>query len=143
MKVGIDTNVLVRSFVDDGTAQFVAVARLMRENQVVISPSVLLEAEWVLRETFKLARDKVADAFETLLGASNVTVLQEDAAVPALKAFRSGCDFADAFHWALCPDVDGFMTFDKRFVHRAAALGLRPPVQLVEMATRKSGRRPP
>lgn len=139
MRIGIDTNVLIRSFVDDGTAQFRAVARLMRENQIVISPSVLLEAEWVLRDFFKLAREKVADAFETLLGAPNVTVLQGDCAVPALKAYRDGCDFADAFHWALAPEVDGFITFDRRFARRAATLGLKPPVQLLTTTGKKAG----
>ena len=138
MKLGIDANVLVRSFVDDGTAQFSAVARLMRENHIVISSSVLLEAEWVLRDAFKLARDKIADAFEALLGAANVTVLQSDAAVRALRALRDGCDFADALHLALCEGAETFVTFDKRFARQSAALGLRPPVRLLQTPAAKS-----
>jgi predicted nucleic-acid-binding protein len=139
MRVSIDTNILVRSFLDDGTAQFRAVAELMRENEIVIPPTVLLETEWVLRDAFELAREKVADAFEALLGASNVTVLQGDAAVLALGGFRGGCDFADAFHLALSAGTDVFFTFDRRFVRRAAALGLQPTVQPLAAAGKKSG----
>lgn len=135
MKLGVDTNVLVRVFVDDGTAQFNAAGRLMRENQIVISPSVLLEAEWVLRDVFKFPREQVADAFEALLGATNVMVLKGGAAARALREFRNGCDFADAFHLALTVGVEAFVTFDKRFARRAAKLGLRPPVQLLSTAS--------
>ena len=131
MKLGIDTNVLVRSIVDDGTAQFNTVARLMREHHIVIPPSVLLEAEWVLRDVFKLEREQIIDAFEAFLGVTTVTVLQATAAARAFKAFREGCDFADAFHLGLASDVEAFVTFDKRFAQRAVALGLRPSVQLL------------
>lgn len=138
MKVGIDTNILVRSFLDDGTAQFRAVAQLMRENQIVIAPSVLLEAEWVLRDAFKLEREQVADAFEALIGAGSVTVLHDEAAVHALRAFREGCDFADAFHLALSVGVQSFMTFDKRLARCASSLGLQPPVRLLHHTSSKS-----
>jgi predicted nucleic-acid-binding protein len=137
MRLGIDTNILVRSFVNDDTNQFRAVARLMREHQIVVSPSVLLEAEWVLRDAFKLAQDKVADAFEKLLGAANVTVLQGDAVVQALSAFRKGCDFADGFHVALSAGTEAFVTFDKRFARHAATIGLQPQVQLLEASASK------
>ena len=40
----------------------------------------------------------------------------------ALAWSRDGMDFADALHLAAAPD--GFRTFDKRLVRRAAALGL-------------------
>jgi predicted nucleic-acid-binding protein len=55
MSLGIDTNVLLRSFINDGSAQFDAVAELVREQDILIPPTVLLETEWVLRDVFKLA----------------------------------------------------------------------------------------
>jgi predicted nucleic-acid-binding protein len=132
MKIGIDTNVLIRAFVNDGSAQFNAVSRLMRENHIVISSTVLLETEWVLRDTFKLARGMVANAFETLLGARHVSLLESDAVVRALDGLRAGCDFADVLHLALNREVEAFVTFDKRFARRAASLALTPPVELLK-----------
>lgn len=130
MRIGIDTNVLVRAFVDDGTAQHRAVGKLMRDHHVIISPSVLLEAEWVLSDTYELSRLQIAQAFEALIDATSVNILKYDAVARALEQFRAGFDFADVLHLALTSEIEAFATFDKRFARRAAKLGLRPTVLL-------------
>jgi predicted nucleic-acid-binding protein len=133
MRFAIDTNILVRIFVDDNTEQRVAVDRLAREHQIVIAPTVLLETEWVLRGGLGLDRDRIVAGFERLLGLRNATFLQRDMVEVAMAAFRSGCDFADALHAASVPAVDAFLTFDRAFVRLASALGDLPPVRRLEI----------
>ena len=135
MRLGVDTNLLVRALFDDGSSEVAAVNRFMRENQVVISPTVLLETEWVLRDAFELGRDDVARAFEALLSTTNMTVIQRDAVVRAFAAFRNGCDFADALHAAFTPGVEAFVTLDRKFARRAQSLGIEPPVRLLTPAS--------
>lgn len=135
MRLGIDTNILVRALFDDGSSEVAWVNTLMRENQIVISPTVLLETEWVLRDAYELGRNDVAKALEGLLGTTSVTILQRDAVVRAFGAFRDGCDFADAFHAAFTPGVEAFMTLDRKFARRAETLGIEPPVRLLSTAS--------
>lgn len=132
MRVAVDTNILVRLFVDDNSAQRAAVARLVCEHQLVISPTALLETEWVLRTVVALSHDRIIEGFEKLLGLSTVTFLQRDAVGSALRAFRGGCDFADALHAATTAPVEAFLTFDREFVRRAASLDDLPAVRLLD-----------
>ena len=131
MKVAVDTNVLVRSLIRDGSEQTAAAMRCMRENEVVVVPTVLLEAEWVLRDVFELKPAQIADAFEKLFGLFTVTIVQRETVARALLAFQSGCDFADAMHSAFAGGVEAFVTFDKRFARRGNSLGLAPPIRLL------------
>lgn len=131
MNVAVDTNVLVRLLADDGSADVTKVIHLVASNHIVIVPTVVLETEWVLRVTIGLSRDQIAMAFERLLGLVNATVVQRDALMNALAAYRGGCDFADAYHHSLAAGADAFATLDKKFARRATTLGLMPHVQAV------------
>ena len=131
MKVAIDTNVLVRIFVRDNSAQAAAVEKLARSHHLIIGPTALLETEWVLRRQVGLERNRIVEGFEMLLGLMTATVLERDRVIAALGAFRSGCDFADALHAAMAPGADVFATFDRAFARRASELEYLPPVRLV------------
>lgn len=134
MRVAVDTNILVRLLVDDGTSQRAAADRLAREHHLTIAPIVLLESEWVLRSIMGFSRDKVIGGFEKLLGLETATFLQLDVVRSAMRAFRSGCDFADALHAASAASrVDTFATFDREFAQRAKPLEYLPPVRILPL----------
>lgn len=139
MRVAVDTNVLVRLLVDDGSAQRAAADRIARDCHLVVAPTALLETEWVLRSAIGLSPQRIAEGFMRLLGLSTMTFLQRDAVDAALKAFQSGCDFADALHAASAAPVDAFMTFDKAFVRRARSLDYLPAVQRLDTGTAGAG----
>ena len=65
--IGIDTNLLVRLFTNDDVKQARYAEKLIENNIVFISKSVLLETEWVLRYTYELGPDIILKAFEGLL----------------------------------------------------------------------------
>ena len=131
--IAVDTNILIRLLVSqDHPAQTEVAKAIFEENEVALSHTVLLEAEWVLRRAFNFTRDEIAHALAGVLAMRTVFCRRRESVFEALRAFREGCDFADALHATTSNDgVEAFLTFDRDFARRAASLGLRPSVSLV------------
>ena len=129
MRVGVDTNLFIRLIVDDDSVQSAAVERLAREHHLIVTATALLETEWVLRRVLGLDREQIVAGFERLLGLQTATFLHRELVSTAMRAFRAGCDFADALHAALATGVDVFATFDRAFARRAKPLDYLPPVR--------------
>jgi predicted nucleic-acid-binding protein len=131
----LDTNVLVRFFVDDADdAQAfkqrpAAVAALAERS--FVSVTVLLELEWVMRGFYELPAKDVSRVLRALASIEHITLDDRDAVLVALDAFDTGLDFADALHLARSSRASGFATFDQRLARRAKALALAPKVDLL------------
>ena len=131
----LDTNVLVRFFVDDADdAQAVkqrpaAVAALAERS--FVSVTVLLELEWVMRGFYELPVKDVSRVLRALTSIQHITLDDRDAVLVALDAFDKGLDFADALHLARTSRAFGFATFDQRRARRAKAFALTPKVELL------------
>jgi len=114
----MDTNVLVRLFVDDSdqTAQVNAARDLaMRGDQVFVPQVVQVELVWVLQSAFGLSKKDVLIVLEHMLHNKVFELQAEDIFLEALSIFRSGrADFSDCLILAgsLRVDADLF-TFDK------------------------------
>ena len=98
--IAIDSNILVRVAVADNTAQTQRVGKLFAENNIWISKTVLLEAEWVLRGTYRLTAPAILHALRTVTAFTNVHVEDPVAVDAALALFAGGLEFADAMHLA-------------------------------------------
>jgi predicted nucleic-acid-binding protein len=119
----VDSNVLVRAFVEDGSAQAVRARAMLAEDQVYIAKTVLLETEWVLRTRYRYRPHEVVGAFRTLANARQVQLEDTTAVMSALALADQGLDFADALH--LSSGRDGaFATFDRKLLRAAERLGL-------------------
>lgn len=124
--IGIDTNLLVRLFTNDDAEQAKYAQRLIENNVVFISKSVLLETEWVLRYTYELNSDIIYKAFETLLGLAHVTVEDPACIIKVMQWYNYGFDFADAMHLASSNQItDKFATLDKAFIKQAKKLNIK------------------
>ena len=119
MPSAVDTNVLVRFLVDDGSEHVEPTRRIFSEGPVFLSLSVMLESEWVLRSNFGFQREQICDAFDRVLGSSSITVQEVRVVESAVDAYRSGMDFADALHLNSATDCDVFYTFDRKLVREA------------------------
>lgn len=119
MPSAIDTNVLVRFLVDDGSEQVARARRIFGEQRVFISLSVMLETEWVLRGNFGFQREQICDAFDRVLGYGSITFQDARALGDAVDACRAGMDFADALHLKTAAACDLFYTFDKKLIRKA------------------------
>jgi predicted nucleic-acid-binding protein len=121
--IAVDTNLLVRLLTNDDPLEAKRALRLMESDDILIPKTVLLEAEWVLRHGYLIAREIIAESFQKLLGIPNVKAEDPQAVTQALIWYQEGLDFADALHLASSAKADRFATFDKDFVKKASKLG--------------------
>lgn len=97
--IGIDTNVLVRAFLEDDLEQSEkakgVMERAAKDAKLFISSYALLEFVWVLKVK-KFPREKVYDAIITLTDSPGVTIGQREVVLSAAEKFKKGnADFAD------------------------------------------------
>jgi predicted nucleic-acid-binding protein len=133
--IGLDTNVLARYFIDDeadaeAQRQRLAARRLIESGRpLMVSKSVVLELEWVMRGYYGFDHGEVASVMRYLLEQAHITVEDRDAVEQALSNGEAGIDFADALHHASYKSCSSVATFDDRkFARRAKKLGLAPAV---------------
>jgi predicted nucleic-acid-binding protein len=112
MPTAIDTNVLVRFLIDDGSEQVATARAIFDAGMVSIPVTVMLETEWVLRSAYGISRSVVCDGLTRLLNMETVTVADADAVERAVGAHRDGADFADALHVFTAHGCERFATFD-------------------------------
>lgn len=112
----IDTNILIRLIARDEPSQEEIAERVLADGDVLILPTVLLEAEWVLRSSYGLPRERIATALKTICGADNVHIVSEAAMLAALDRYSRQGDFADLVHLALAAEENAkaFVTFDRQ-----------------------------
>lgn len=121
----IDTNVLVRCLVDDDAGQGRRARKVVRSGPVYVSLTVLLEAEWVLRDAFEIPRSEVIAQLEGFCALDTVVLASETIIRNAFAWARSGLDFADALHLAQAAGCDAFVTFDRKLNKKAPPDGVR------------------
>ncbi|MBC8021123.1 MAG: type II toxin-antitoxin system VapC family toxin [Methyloceanibacter sp.] len=126
----VDTNLLVRLLVRDDEAQAEAAEKAIGAGPALILPTVLLEAEWVLRSRYLLPRHRIAEGLATLMGQPEITVASSAAVARALAAYARKGDFADHLHLALAAEqgATAFATFDRAL---AALADEGPAVEVI------------
>jgi predicted nucleic-acid-binding protein len=139
--IGLDTNVLARYYVaadaaedDAATVKQCEAARKLVESgkRLMVSKTVVLELEWVLRGRYELASGEVAQVLAHLLSLAHVEIEDRVAVQSAVSAIALGFDFADALHHASYRSCASVATFDdKGFARRAKKAGLKPSVTVV------------
>ncbi len=117
--IAVDTNILVRVLTNDDPVQAERAAKIIRENDIYISKSVILETEWVLRYTYKIEKKIIIAAFEKVFGLPNVQIEDFKTVQQAILWHEYGLDFADALHLASSRTVGKFATFDIKFANKA------------------------
>jgi predicted nucleic-acid-binding protein len=129
----LDTNVLARFFIDDPDDAQAALQRPLAVTAMsapaLITVTVLLEFEWVMRGFYDLPRSEVVRVLRALAGIGHIVIEDRAAVIAALDAFDSGLDFADALHLTRSRRAGAFVTFDRRLAKRAGALDLMPKVE--------------
>jgi len=126
MPSAVDTNVLLRFLVDDGSEHVASARRIFAGENVFVPLSVMLEAEWVLRSSFGFEKAQICDAFDRLLGLETVTIQEIETVEGAVSSARDGMDFADALHLHSSANCGVFYTFDKKLIRKAKGMELGP-----------------
>ena len=120
--LAIDTNVVVRFLTLDHEALARRALEIVSNNEVFVAVTVILEAEWVLRDAYEMPRDEVIRELRRFCGLERVTVGAAEAVERALALAEAGVDLADALHVAQAEGCEAFITFDKKLARRAKGL---------------------
>jgi predicted nucleic-acid-binding protein len=128
VRKALDTNVLVRALIHDGSRQCEIALNTLDDGPVHIPLTVVLETEWVLRSHFELGRNSVNSLLISFLSRDNIEVEQRETVENAVLAHQHGWDFADALHVFAASEADVFLTFDRKLVKFAAKHGSPTPV---------------
>jgi predicted nucleic-acid-binding protein len=120
-----DTNLLVRLYAQDDSAQAAAALAALRETApVFIAKTVVLELYWVLTSVYELGRPRTLDS---------LLLEDEQAVASAVEYYGQGLDFADAMHLATARDYERFLTFDDKLARRANRLGPAPACEVPDV----------
>lgn len=137
--IGLDTNVLARYYVQDESdaeaqRQHEAARHLIESGEpLMVSKSVLLELEWVMRGYYGFATAEIASAMRHLLALPHVTMEDRATVEQALSHTAAGLDFTDALHLASYRECATMASFDDRgFARRAKRINLAPKVVVPE-----------
>jgi len=118
VKIGVDTNILIRAVVQDDKKQAETAGALLKNAEVIaVSLACLCEFVWVLRRVYSFRQGDIAAAIEALLDAGNVAV-NRPAVDAGLAILKVGGDFADgliAYEGAWLGG-ETFVSFDKKAV---------------------------
>jgi predicted nucleic-acid-binding protein len=95
----------------------------------MVSKSVILELEWVMRGYYGFSGKDVIGVLRHLLGMTHIAVEDRDAVEQARSNCEACLDFADALHHASYRACASVATFDDRkSARRARKLGMAPTV---------------
>jgi predicted nucleic-acid-binding protein len=100
--IGLDTNLLVRYFVEDDPVQTKQAVRFINKRCTSNEPGfvdrvALCELVWVLSRGHGYRRSEIARVIEELLASQDLRLEDHEAVRAALRMYRdSGIDFADA-----------------------------------------------
>ncbi|MDX2156034.1 MAG: type II toxin-antitoxin system VapC family toxin [Hyphomicrobiaceae bacterium] len=126
--ISLDTNVIVRLLVADDADQARRARDLLANSPVLVTTTVILECEWVLRGAYAFKEHEIADAFKRLFGLPQLTLAEPNIVLPALNQLGQGMDFADALHLSGSTDAEQFASFDRSLRKRAARMVGLPTV---------------
>ncbi len=120
--IGIDTNILLRLWLDDDPAQTRRIDELLAEHgstpgSLLVTDVVLAEAVWTLRSAFDQDRAAQLTAVRSLLHEAAFAFEDREAVVQAAGMFeRASCGFSDCLVVAkhARQGCDFTATFDRR-----------------------------
>ncbi|MEY3526111.1 MAG: hypothetical protein RI997_220 [Pseudomonadota bacterium] len=130
--ISVDTNIVVTFLTERDDPSKAKVLDAMRHNLILVTATVLLESEWVLRAVYNVPRNEIELAFRRLQAMPNVSFYPSDAVAKALNWNQGGLDLPDALHVSLSSDADAFVTSDMPLIKRSSALGVIPHVNSVQ-----------
>jgi len=122
--LAIDTNLVVRYLTGDHPKQSVRARKLIDAGDIFVGITVMLEAEWVLRSVYGYQPKDVCGALRAFAGLPGLAVEDEALVATALARVERGMDFADALHLGKAGHCEAMVTFDRKFIKAAKAVGV-------------------
>ncbi len=129
--IGVDTNVLARLFVDDGSPERQKVLAYFtgasQREVAFVSMIVLVEFAWLLSTRYEFPRRAILDAVSALLENAGFLVQREDLVIQAVeRGYAEGVGIADYLIAALAREAgcSATVTFDRNAAKRVPGMSL-------------------
>lgn len=122
----LDTNIIVRLFINDPTDKEAQAQRLIAE-QLFLQPSfitltVVLEFVWVISKGYLLPRADVVEILQKLCDLPDIYIEDIEMVKTATSLYAQGMDFADAIHLLKTQHCENFYTVDQKFIKKSEKL---------------------
>lgn len=123
----IDTNLLIRFFVKDGSKSQVSAAKKLfsklDSRKIKLRTNILVIAEvcYVLEGVYGNDKKDIAEKLVDFLGYNNLILEEKKEAIKTLKAYaEKNIDFEDAYIYTdmLSRDIEDIYTFDKKHFNK-------------------------
>jgi len=93
--IGLDTNLLLRSILDDDREQFLRATKYIAAHCSAAEPGfvnriVVCELAWTLERSYRISRETIADAMAGLLASVDLTIEDAEEIRGLLPAYRAG-----------------------------------------------------
>jgi predicted nucleic acid-binding protein len=128
--LAVDTNIVIRYLTNDDARQSSQARAFVNANDIALTATVLLEADWVLRSAFRYPRHDAVAALRAFAGLPTVSLDQPTLIAQAFDWALQGMDFADALHLAASQQREAFVSFDRdlaRIAKQVSAPEVRRP----------------
>lgn len=102
-------------------------AKTVLDEDFMLSATVLIETEWVLRSSYGMSRGRRARALSMLLDLPRLVAVPPHARW-AIERMEAGGDFADMIHIGEAEGATGFATLDSD-LPRSAGPGAPVPIE--------------
>ena len=135
--ISLDTNILLRSVLDDDDKLSPVARRLIEKNLCHVSLLAIGEMGFVLMSVHGVKPVAVAKSCRNLMAIPNIECEQEARLLDAMQGVDAGIDWFDALLWAGTPEGVTLLTFDKTFAKRASTLGWRVEARLPKTRQQK------
>lgn len=126
MKATVDTNILLRAFLDDHPTQSRAAQKALNGVELLaVTLPTLCEFAWVLRKGYKRSKQELSVALETIIDIPSIS-LDRPAVEAGLALVAAGGDFADGVIAYEGKRLGGdiFVTFDLAAADLLAKAGI-------------------
>jgi len=129
--IGLDTNVLARLFVDDGSPERELVIGFFAERDeddiAFVSIVALVEFVWLLTSRYAFSHERMLDALSALLKNAGIVIEREDLVLEAVeRSIANGAGVADQLVAALGREAGcaATLTFDRKAAKRIPGMEL-------------------
>lgn len=137
MKIFLDTNVLLRFYLQDVEVHFEQ-SKLLIEKieegkfQVYTSSIVFLEASFVLKTIYKIPHQEIIEILDSILSIRGITIIEKTNLRKALKLYSDyRIKFSDCLICSQLPKNTVLVTYDKEFA-KIKELDCKTPDQIIE-----------
>ena len=112
--IRIDTNYIIRYFVNDNVEMADIAEKILTTKDIFISNEILAEVVYVLSGVYKISKPDISDQLTELMTFDNISVSDKRVIKQAFDIFKhENLDFVDCLLCAYS-DRDKIMTFDKK-----------------------------